>query len=163
VISTQTNLRDWSYTFDYEDDPFLTMEKAGLGVRLQGLISMRYGLRDGMPKSIQEIQKVHGISAERTKKMLKLGIEMLRYYEETGQVKPPEIEIRRERPKRKDPKWQNCVYLKVRLEDEASVTAIKQKIESLLDFPEIMELSWKDRGDGTKWERSLTYKGDRNG
>lgn len=160
MISTQTNLRDLSYTFEYDEDLAETMEKAGIGERLQSLIIMRYGLNDGVPKTYDQIGRVHGISIDRAKSLLTLGIEMLQYFEETGKVKPKEIERGKVRPKPKDPKWQNCVYLKIRLNDDSSMVKLKEKVESLLDFPEIMELSWKERGNGTKWERSLTYKGE---
>lgn len=160
MISTQTNTRDWSYTFDYHDDPLLTMDRAGLSEKLKSVVCMRYGILDGAPKSYEEIRRVHGISVERIKTVLKQGIDMLKYYEEHGRVMPSIEERRVMRPKVRDPKWQNSVYLKIRLNEDSSVVELKKRVESLLDFPEIIELSWKDRGNSTKWEKSHTYKGE---
>lgn len=156
----QTNTRDWSYTFDYDDDPLLTMDRAGLSERQKSVVCMRYGILDGIPKSYEEIRRVYGVSVERIKGVLKQAINMLRYYEEHGRVMPWTEEKRVLRPRLRDPNWQNSVYLKIRLTDESSIKELKKKVESLLDFPEIIELAWKDRGNGTKWEKSLTYKGE---
>jgi Sigma-70, region 4 len=152
MIVTNLKTNDLSYTFNYSDDPLLTMDRAGLSERHKSVVCMRFGLLDGVPKTYEEIRRVHGVSVERIKTVLKQGIDMLRYYEEHERVMPSVEEIKALRPKVRDPKWQNSVYLKIRLFDDESTEAIKKKIESLLDLPEVMQLSWKDRGDGQKWQ-----------
>jgi RNA polymerase sigma factor (sigma-70 family) len=48
-----------------------------LSVRERNVIEMRFGLNDGVPKTLDEIGKVHGVARERVRKLIDSALEKL--------------------------------------------------------------------------------------
>ena len=48
-----------------------------LSERERGVIEMRYGLNDGVPKTLDEIARVYGVAKERIRKIEKLTLDKL--------------------------------------------------------------------------------------
>ena len=50
-----------------------------LSEREAGVVSMRYGLRDGAPKTLEEIGQVYGVTRERIRQIEKHAMDKLRH------------------------------------------------------------------------------------